>query len=73
MMLPARVEDRVPIVGERLLVLKNLEVGPVQTVVPLWCPHRLFPIVLPWFRPTPDSATNCGSSVSKSCTKLTVS
>ena len=75
MRLPARVEDRVSIVGmcTPVLALRNLEVGPVQTVVPLLCPHQFFPIVLPWFRPTPGSATNCGSSVSESCTKSTVS
>ena len=75
MWLPARVEDRVSIVGmcTPVLALRNLEVGPVQTVVPLLCPHQFFPIVLPWFRPTPGSATNCGSSVSESCAKSTVS
>ena len=54
MRLPARVEDRVSIVGmcTPVLALRNLEVGPVQTVVPLLCPHQFFPIVLPWFRPT---------------------
>ena len=51
---PAKVEGRVSIVGvcTPVLALRNLEVDPVETVVPLLCPHQLFPIVLPWFRPT---------------------
>ena len=53
--------------------LRYLEVDLVQTVGPLLCPHQLFLILLPWFRPTPGSATNCGSSVSKSLTKFTIS
>ena len=57
MRLPARVEDRVSIVDmcTPMLALRNLEADPVQTVVPLVCPHHLFPIVLPWFRPTPET------------------
>ena len=56
-----------------LWALKNLEVDPVQAVVPPLRPHLLFPIAWPWFRPTPRSATNCGSSVPESCTTLAVS
>ena len=72
----ARVEDRVSIVYmcTPVLVLRNLEVDPVQTAVPLLSPHQFFPFVFPWFRPTrQSSATNCGFSVSVSCTKSTVS
>ena len=74
-MSPARVEDLASIVDtcKPVLVLRNLEVDPAQTLGPLLHLHQLFPILLPWFRPTPGSATNCGSSVSKSCTKSTVS
>ena len=70
-----RVEDRVSIVCmcTPMLALRSSEVNPVQTAVPLLSPHQLFPIVLPWFRPTPGSATNCGSSVSDPCTTLTES
>ena len=49
--------------------LRSLKVDPVQTVVPLLCPHQLFPNAQPWFRPTPGSATNCGSPVSESFTE----
>ena len=65
MLLPVRVEDRVSIVGmcTPVLGLKNLEVGPVQTLGPLLYLHQLFPTLLPWFRPTLGSATSCGSSV----------
>ena len=43
MRLSARVEIRVPIVGmcTSVLALRNLEVGPVPTVVPPLCPHQL--------------------------------
>ena len=45
---PARVEDRVSIVGMCTTVwaLRNMEVDPVQTAVPLQCPHQFFPTVL---------------------------
>ena len=51
--LPATVEDHVSIVDKCTPVsaLRNLEVGPVQTVVPLPCPHQLVPIAPPWFVP----------------------
>ena len=49
------------------------EVDSAQTVVTLLYRHQLFPIALPWFRPTPGSATNCRSFVSGSFSKLSVS
>ena len=55
------------------LALRSSEVVPGQTVVPLLCPRRLFPIASPWFRPTPGSVTNCGSPVSESFTEVAVS
>ena len=75
MMSPAKVEGRASIVGRCTpeLVLRNPEVDPVQTVVPLLCPRQPCPIASPWFRPTRGSATNCGSPVSEPCTKETVS
>ena len=46
---PARVEDRVSIVDmcTPVLALRNLEVDPVQTAVPLLDLHQLFPIDAP--------------------------
>ena len=50
---PAKVEDRVSIVDKCTPVsaLRNLEVGLVQTVVPLPCPHQLVPIAPHGFVP----------------------
>ena len=49
MMSPARVEDLASIVCmcKPVLALRNLEVDPVQTVGPLLCRHRFFPIDAP--------------------------
>ena len=68
---PAKVGGRASIGGRCSLelALRSSEVDPVQTVVPLLCPRQLFPIAQPWFRPTPGSATNCGSHFSESLTK----